>query len=115
MRESQMSRRDALRTLGGTLVAGALTRAAKSQPADAPVIDTHVHLVRSRLPGALDTKLPLAPFDKGHAEGEKRLAKSVEEATKEAGVAQALCMPSLDISDKDPLAIEETLAISKLV
>jgi predicted TIM-barrel fold metal-dependent hydrolase len=71
--------------------------------------------VKSRLPGALDKTIPLAPFDKGDAEGPKRLARSVEEEAKQAGVAHALCMPRFEVSDKDPLGIQETLAIIELV
>jgi predicted TIM-barrel fold metal-dependent hydrolase len=89
--------------------------AAEDKPSDAAVIDTHIHLVKSRLPGALDRTVPLAPFDKGDAEGPTRLAKTVEEETKQAGVAHALCMPRFEVSDKDPLGIQETVAIIKLV
>jgi predicted TIM-barrel fold metal-dependent hydrolase len=63
----------------------------------------------------LDTPVPLAPFGKGDAEGPKRLARSVEGEAKTAGVAHALCMPRFEVSDKDPLGIQETLAIGELV
>lgn len=122
MGELRVSRRKALWTLSGTLFASAATTwtgpaamAEDENPAGAAVIDTHVHLVKSRLPGALDTGSPLAPFDKGDVEGPMRLAKTVEEEMKQAGVAQALCMPRFEISDKDPLGIQETLAIIELI
>jgi uncharacterized protein len=82
---------------------------------DAAIIDTHVHLVQSRLPGVLDQPVRLAPFDKGDAEGPKRLAKIVEEEMKKAGVAHALCMPRFEVSDKDPLGSQDTLAMIELV
>jgi predicted TIM-barrel fold metal-dependent hydrolase len=85
------------------------------KPADTSVIDTHVHLVRTRLPGALDATAPLAPFGKDDPEGPKRFAKRVEEEAKKAGVGQILCMPRFEVSDKDPLGIQETLTIGELI
>jgi predicted TIM-barrel fold metal-dependent hydrolase len=122
MGETRFSRREALRTLGGTLLAGAgaarvrpSVTAAAAQPAGATLIDNHVHLVKSRLPGVLVEPDSLAPFAKGDAEGPKRLAKIVEGEAKKAGVAHALCMPRLEVSDQDPLGIQETLAVIELV
>jgi predicted TIM-barrel fold metal-dependent hydrolase len=122
MSKVHLSRRDALRALGGAFLAGALgtglspqTAAADNVPAAAAIIDTHVHLVRTRLPGALDATLPIAPFSKEDAAGMKRLAETIETETKQAGVVQALCMPRFEVSDKDPLGIGETLAVAELV
>jgi predicted TIM-barrel fold metal-dependent hydrolase len=117
-----LSRRDALRALGGAFLAGALGTGLSSQPAAADkapaaatIIDTHVHLVRTRLPGALDVTAPLAPFGKDDAAGMKRLAETIETEMKQAGVVQALCMPRFEVSDKDPLGIQETLAVAEHV
>jgi predicted TIM-barrel fold metal-dependent hydrolase len=122
MSEPRLSRRDAFRTFGGSLLTAAVaTRrwpaalAADDRPANAPVIDTHVHLTKSRLPGALPKTVPLAPFDKSDPDGPTRLARTVEAEMKQAGVAQALCMPRIEVSDQDPLGIRETLAIIALV
>src|SRR5262245_33227660 len=122
MSDIPLSRRDALRTLGGALLTGAfgtqavsLAAADDKQPAGESVIDTHVHLVNSRLPGALDKAVPLAPFGKEDAEGPKRLVKTIEDEMKKAGVVQALCMPRFEVSDRDPLGIQETLAIAEHV
>lgn len=122
MSKTQLSRREALWTVGGALLAGAVASrvrssamAAGDKPAGASIIDTHVHLVKSRLPGALDKSIALAPFDKADAEGPRRLAKTIEEETKNARIVRALCMPRLEVTDKDPLGIQETLAIIELV
>jgi predicted TIM-barrel fold metal-dependent hydrolase len=122
MNEVRLSRRKALWTLSGALLAGAMAtrvcpsaRAADEKHADAAIIDTHVHLVNTRLPGLLDTPVALAPFVRGDAEGPKRLARKVEEETKKAGVAHALCMPRFQVSDKDPLGIRDTMDIINLV
>src|SRR5206468_12446916 len=54
--------------------------------------------------------------DKGNrAEGAARLAKVIEGEMKAAGVAQALCMPRHEVSDKDPLGIKEIEALAALV
>ncbi len=114
-----LSRRDALCTLGSTLVAAAgsfrLPLAEAAAPKPARLIDTHVHVVDSRLPGGLEKSLPLAPFEKGDSEGPKLLIRRIEEQARKAGVAQALCMPRFQVSDRDPLGIQETLALKKRV
>src|SRR5262245_20033576 len=100
MSAGRYSRREALCTLGTALFAGVVAPRAGSHaptadgnPTDASFIDAHIHLVKTRLPGALDEPLPIAPFRKDDVEGPKRLARTIEEETKQAGVAQALCMP----------------------
>jgi len=121
MIEFALSRREALRTIGGTLLGGvATTWVSPAAPADepaenVPIIDAHIHLVDSRLPGAFDRTIALAPFDKDDRKGPARLAKAYQDEAKAAGIAQGLCMPRLQISDKDPLGIEDTLALIKLV
>jgi predicted TIM-barrel fold metal-dependent hydrolase len=71
--------------------------------------------VDTRLPGVLDKPIALAPFAKDDLEGPKRLAKKLEDETKKAGVTHALCMPRCQVSDKDPLGIQDTLDIINLV
>jgi predicted TIM-barrel fold metal-dependent hydrolase len=122
MSDVRLTRREALGTLGGALLTGAfgpravsLAAAADRQPQGEAVIDTHVHIVNSRLPGVLDTFSPLAPFGKDGTEGPKRLVKTIEDGTRKAGVVQALCMPRFEVSDRDPLGIQDTLAVAALV
>ena len=96
MSGDQLSRRDILRTIGGTLLSGSLLTASRSslsadpRPAQVKLIDTHVHIVNSRLPGVLDVGVPLAPFGKEDSDGPKRLIKTIQEETKKAGVQQVL-------------------------
>jgi predicted TIM-barrel fold metal-dependent hydrolase len=126
----RLSRREAIKSIGGAMVAGAFSvepggRACSSAgdepPAEKPIIDTHVHLVNLRLSGvpeltAQDKKTSLAPFEEGtRAEGAMRLAKVIGEETKAAGVGQVLCMPRCEVSDKDPLGIKEVEALAALI
>lgn len=122
MNEGRLSRREALWTLSTALITGAvasrttsIARVADDKASDVSIIDSHIHLVKSQLPGALDKSVPLAPFSKEDTEGPKRLARTVEEEAKKAGVAQALCMPRFEVSDEDPLGIQESLGIIELV
>lgn len=119
MSDIGLSRRDVLRTIGGTLLGATASRSGASaddEPAaDAGVIDTHVHVVESRVPGALGKSTTLGPFDKGDRKGPARLARQFQDDAKQAGVAQALGMPRLQVTDKDPLGIHDTLALAKLV
>jgi predicted TIM-barrel fold metal-dependent hydrolase len=118
-----MSRREALCALGGTVLAGCAapttditTLAEEEKPAKpASIIDTHVHLVDARVPGGLENPVRLAPFAKGDKKGPEKLAQKVQAEMKKAGVAQALCMPRFEVSDTDPLGIQETLKIIKLI
>lgn len=115
MSDIGLSRRDALRTIGGTLFGCAAATAAEEPAGDVAVIDTHVHLADSRLPGGFDKTIALAPFEKGDRKGPVRLAKVFQDEAKKAGVAQALGMPRFEVSDRDPLGIQDTLAVTKLV
>jgi predicted TIM-barrel fold metal-dependent hydrolase len=117
MTGTRLSRRDALRTLGGAFLGGALSQyaVAEERPAEEPIIDTHVHVVDPRLPGIKAQPVPLAPFGKDDPAGMKRLAKRIEDETKQAHVAHALCMPRFEVSDQDPLGIQHVLAVAKCV
>lgn len=120
MSESGMSRREALWTLGGALIAAApgsrlASAALRAASAADSLVDTHVHLVNSRLPGGLDKPVPLAPFGKNDVEGAKRLARTIQFQAKEANLGHALCMPRFEVSDGDPLGIQETLTLADLV
>ena len=94
---------------------GARLAVADAHPAEESIIDTHVHIVNTRLPGVRSHSVPLAPFSKEDTAGMKRLVKRIEDETKQARVVQALCMPRFEVSDNDPLGIQETLAVAKLV
>jgi predicted TIM-barrel fold metal-dependent hydrolase len=111
-----------LRTVGGAFLGTTFAASAFAQPAvgdsgadKVPIIDTHMHVVNSKIPGVRPKKTPLAPFGKADAAGMKQLVKRIEEETKNSGVSHALCMPRFEVSDKDPLGIHETLAVAKLV
>ncbi len=119
MRETRPSRRDALHTLGGALLAGIATGrtapAFDERPADDLIVDTHIHVVESRLPGAFEIKTPLPPFGKTDPDGPKKFADALTVEAKTAGVGHALCMPRFQVSDKDPLGIGETLEVASRV
>jgi predicted TIM-barrel fold metal-dependent hydrolase len=113
------TRREALQAIGAASLAAIIgedSRAAGAEaPGEAKLIDAHVHIVHSRLPGGLEKETPLAPFDKSEPEAPMRLARTVEEQMRAAGVAQALCMPRVEISDEDPLGIRHNLEMAELV
>jgi len=118
-----VSRRAALETLGGALLAGALgpapgtsARAADAPANRIPVVDTHFHLVSSRLSRLSGDRPPPPPFDLlDQPGGPERLTRMVEAELQAAGVEHALCMPSAEISDDDPLGIGPTLKQAALV
>lgn len=122
-----LSRRDALRSVAALLAPAGLTTAADVPVAppprkkfDLPVIDTHFHTVDPQLPGmpaalAPDEETPLSPFDQNPREGRRKLAKAIESRLAEAGVVAALCMPSSEVSDRDPLGVREVEVLAPLV
>ena len=132
MSNNRLSRRDALRVLGGGVGAAVLGSAAHpaptatapcppAVPVAAPLIDVHFHTVNLRLPGvpeaipAPDGKTQLPPFDADRAkEARQRLAEVIAAEMKAAGFAQALCMPRHEVSDADPLGIREIEALAAL-
>jgi uncharacterized protein len=69
------------------------------------MIDTHIHVVPPRLPGAG----PLHPLLEGPAEG---LAAALREQMRAAGVTRALGMGRLDAGPEDPLGVAGTLALA---
>jgi predicted TIM-barrel fold metal-dependent hydrolase len=88
----------------------------KTDPAGAPfggpTIDTHIHVVDTRLPGVPKTSAP----DGSSFEGPiAALAAAIRQEMKSAGIAQALCMPRWQVADDDPLGINETLRLSEEV
>lgn len=116
---AEVSRRDALRMIGGAVTASCVARAsAADNPSDPGIIDTHIHTVAARFLGSRPGPTPvrLAPFDRAKdPDGLARLAKLVSDQMKAAGVEQALGMPTTDVSDADPLGIRETLALAELL
>src|SRR5262249_43375768 len=115
------TRRAAIKSFGA-IAAGALGFDTEAVPdADGPIIDSHFHLVNTRLPGlpglpAPDETVPLAPFDpEKQPDGARKLARAIEEKFAEAGVGSVLCMPRAEVSDRDPLGIKEIEAVAALV
>lgn len=118
MSMTEPSRRDMLRSavVGAIGLCGASRSAAAAPTPAASLIDAHIHIVESRLPGGLAKGVPLAPFHPLlDPKGPQRLAKLIQDEMKAAGVRQALCMPRFEVSDRDPLGIQETLAVAALV
>jgi predicted TIM-barrel fold metal-dependent hydrolase len=122
MSEVKLSRRDALRTIGGALLAAVYGAGVSSQaaladkrPSEEAVIDAHVHIVNPRLPGVREQPMPLAPFGKEDTVGMKQLVKRIEDEAKKAQIVHALCTPRFEVSDQDPLGIQQTLAVAELV
>ncbi|MBW3600124.1 MAG: amidohydrolase [Planctomycetes bacterium] len=115
----RLSRREALRAAGGAALAGMCLQSGPARADDAAdemtLVDAHVHIINSRLPGGLGKETPLAPFDKDQPEAPLRLARTVEDQMRRAGVTEALCMPRVEVSDDDPLGIRHNLAMAKLV
>jgi uncharacterized protein len=115
-----VTRRDALKAAGGASLAAVLggglrPAAAEEGAGQTNLVDAHVHVANSRLPGGLEKETPLAPFDKSQPQAPLRLARTVEDEMRRAGVTEALCMPRVELSDQDPLGIQHTLAMAKLV
>jgi predicted TIM-barrel fold metal-dependent hydrolase len=119
------SRRDAIKSLGGSFIAGTFgigthldsaSVLANELSESGKVVDTHVHIVSSRLYRMGVVAAPTPPFHLFQEPGgAARLAKMLEDDMKAAGVSHALCMPSAAISDKDPLGIQPTLTQATLI
>jgi predicted TIM-barrel fold metal-dependent hydrolase len=78
--------------------------AEKKVPSPQAVIDTHVHLVNTNLRGV--PELIREP---------EQVARDVKAPMKEANVEHALCMPSREMDEKDPLGVVGTRRLAKLV
>src|SRR5688572_6975854 len=132
MTDNRITRRQAL-ALGGSLMAGGLLAAhGCSQPptaaidkaADDPVIpasaseivedivDVHIHVVRSNLPEAPGIKTADEPVFDGTLEQQ---AERVRAELQRGGIKHALCMPRRDFGKTDPLGVEDTRRLAKLV
>jgi predicted TIM-barrel fold metal-dependent hydrolase len=112
MPDVQLSRREAVFALAGGLLSAGVSQSAPAESDS--IIDTHFHLVESRLPGVFDDPaLPsLPPFGKDDQKLDKYV-KLIEDEAKKSKMTTALCMPRCEISDKDPLGIRDTLAVIK--
>jgi uncharacterized protein len=96
-------------------------------------IDTHIHVVNTRLPGSPKKGTPggtafgvvdegppgvpdkRAPGGTPFDETLEKLASEIKNEMQAAGVEQALCMPRWQNSADDPLGINETLLITSRV
>ena len=72
------------------------------------MIDMHIHCVPPNLPG-------VGPLDVRLRDRAENVAKLVREAMKAGGFHSSLAMGSYTISDNDPLGVNRTLEIAKLV
>jgi predicted TIM-barrel fold metal-dependent hydrolase len=81
-------------------------------PPVAAVIDAHIHVVNVKLPGV---PLGSAPDGTPFGGDPKRLATVIQAELKKGNVKHALCMPSREMNEKDPLGVEETRALARLV
>jgi predicted TIM-barrel fold metal-dependent hydrolase len=81
-------------------------------PAVKAVIDAHIHVVNTKLPGV---PLSIAPNGTHFGADTAKLADAIKAEMKEGNVAHALCMPSREMNEKDPLGVQETRALAKLV
>jgi predicted TIM-barrel fold metal-dependent hydrolase len=120
MIDKLLTRRAALFALGGAAAGAVGGHSPSPQPppaprADAPHVDSHVHLVNSKLPGGLPKPIPLAPFPPGDSDGPAKLARAFEADATAAGVSAALVMPRLEVSDADPLGIRDVLTMAGVV
>lgn len=117
MNSTPISRRHALQILPASVAAAAFAQRLDAQPQQPGLIDAHWHIVSSRLPGTptadADGTLKLGPFAKDDTLGPQRVAQAIQAEFKQAGIEQALCMPRLELSDADPLGINEALKQAK--
>lgn len=80
---------------------------------DQPIIDTHVHVVNTNLPGVPVDRAPDGTPLEGALE---RVAGSIQAQMKEARVEHALCMPRREMNKvNDPLGTEGSRRLAQLV
>lgn len=111
-----ISRRACLGTIGGTAALGAIA-AGTYRMFQKPVrlkriIDAHIHVAAPKLPGVPDL---LGPDGRPFGSDASRVAAQLTRAMRAAGVEHALCMPSWEITEDDPLGIASTLKVAALV
>jgi predicted TIM-barrel fold metal-dependent hydrolase len=102
---------------GGAPSSGDAAEKPKPVPPEKPwpvraVIDVHVHLVNPGLPGVPPATAPDGTPLNGTAEA---MAKTIKKEMEQAGVTHALCMPRREYRPDDPLGIEATRAVAKLM
>jgi predicted TIM-barrel fold metal-dependent hydrolase len=114
-----LTRRDALKSISGAAIATSLAgdfTVAATPSSDEGIIDTHVHIVTSRLDRGEASERRNPPFDmRDEPGGKERFARLVEKEMRAAGVTHALCMPTVELSDEDPLGIKPTVEQAALV
>lgn len=91
---------------------GATVEPATIIPPPERVIDVHIHLVDSNLPGSAEM---YAPDDNELRGPVEEVAGRIQAQLKSAGVEHALCMPRRDKNPEDPLGIESSRRFAKLV
>lgn len=117
MTPALLTRREGLRA-AVTAAVGAVTPAGTGDPPASPadLVDCHVHIALSKVPGQRPVPVPLAPFDPAKdPDGPARLARLIQDAASAAGVADALCLPVTDVSDADPLGVTAVEGQAELV
>jgi predicted TIM-barrel fold metal-dependent hydrolase len=81
-------------------------------PTTPGVIDVHLHVVRANLPDELGKQTAdETPFETSL----EQQAKVVQAELKRANIVHALCMPRRDLGKTDPLGVEDTRRMAKLV
>jgi uncharacterized protein len=91
---------------------GGLPAVAGEGREEVPVIDTHIHVTNTMLPGS---PLKAAPDGTSFHGPLAARAESVRRAMEAAGIEHALCMPQRSTGDDDPLGVSETLRLAELV
>ena len=88
------------------------TRATPQEDPGVKPIDTHVHVVNTRLPGSPAKAAPVGTsFDDTIA----KRAESIQKEMESAGIEASLRMPRSNNGNDDPLGISETLQITERV
>lgn len=111
------SRRGFLLAPSGFVFAASVAgdEAVSRSPADGDsmkIIDTHIHIVDTRLPGV---PLKQAPDGTAFDADIKTRAEAIRKEMEAAGIEHALGMPCWDAGDDDPLGVSETLELAREV
>lgn len=99
-------------TLGGERTNAADEQEPRNNIADNAIIDTHIHVVPTRLPGAKPKPKELDQLYGGPPEA---MARVLRREMEDARIAFAFGMGAVDGPDDDPLGVGYTLKLAELV